>query len=137
MAREVPGKSLKAAFTKGSTNSAPLAFHKHQQHSMNFLSAKSPPAARSGLTSFIDSPRDRLSSASIALFPNMAGSSALCQHTLLAYFAFAACFSRRSDDLQRNQLTRVPVRGSAAINVAPATTHPAGNGGTAFTGPSL
>src|SRR5712691_11793263 len=85
MAREVPGKSLKAAFTKGSTNSAPLAFHKHQQHSMNFLSAKSPPAARSGLTSFIDSPRDRLSSASIAL----------------------------------------------------STTHPAENGGTAFTGPSL
>src|SRR6476620_1636947 len=69
MARDLSGSSLNAASTKGSTNSAPFAFHRHQQHSMNFFSAKSPPAATSNLTSSSDSPTDRLSSVSTAGVP--------------------------------------------------------------------
>ena len=42
----------------GSNNSLPFAFHKHQQHSMNFFSAVSPPRFKLGASSFKVSPND-------------------------------------------------------------------------------
>ena len=36
--RDFSGKILKAASINGSTNSIPSAFHRHQQHSMNYFS---------------------------------------------------------------------------------------------------
>ena len=73
--RDCSGKILKAASINGSTNSIPLAFHKHQQHSINCFSARSPPAAKIGSISFLVSPSDRLSSAYTAASPNMASST--------------------------------------------------------------
>src|SRR6266508_4167896 len=73
--RDLSGNLLKAASINGSTNSAPLAFHKHRQHSINFISAASPPALKNGSTSFIDSPKPRLSSSSTAFIPSIVLSS--------------------------------------------------------------
>src|SRR5882724_11563031 len=103
MAREGAGRSSKAAFTKGSTSSAPLAFHRHQQHSMNFFSATSPPAAKSGLSSLSDRPRDRISSASTALFSSMAGSQ-LSMWDLSLLHTFQGSF----DDTNVIQMSSVP-----------------------------
>src|SRR5688572_30010799 len=52
-------------------SSTPFAFQRHQQHSINFRSAVSPPALRSDRSLLTDSPNDRLSSASTSRFPNM------------------------------------------------------------------
>jgi hypothetical protein len=47
-----------------STNSDPLIFHRHQQHSINLLSAASPPRRNIDLACLIVSPSDRRSSES-------------------------------------------------------------------------
>ena len=56
--RTLPRNHSASAATKGSANSTPLAFQRHQQHSINLLSADSPPAAKSGASSFSDSRGD-------------------------------------------------------------------------------
>jgi hypothetical protein len=57
--RDFSGNLLKTASINGSVNSAPSACPKYLQHSMNFISAASPPSFRSGSSSFIDSPNPR------------------------------------------------------------------------------
>jgi hypothetical protein len=66
--RDFSGNLLKTASIKGSINSTPLACHKYLQHSINFISAASPPALKNGSISFIDSPKPRLSSSSTTFF---------------------------------------------------------------------
>src|SRR5215469_808466 len=57
--RDFSGNLLNAASINGSVNSAPSACHKYLQHSMNFISAASPPALSNGSISLIDSPKPR------------------------------------------------------------------------------
>ena len=56
MQRDFSGNLLKTASTEGSINSTPSAFHKYRQHSINFISAASPPAFKSGSTFFYRQP---------------------------------------------------------------------------------
>jgi hypothetical protein len=53
---------LKTASMKGSINSAPSACHRYLQHSMNFISAASPPVHSSGSIPSMESPKPRCSS---------------------------------------------------------------------------
>ena len=43
---------IEGGFDKGSSSSLPFALHKHQQHSMNFFSASSPPRFKIGASPF-------------------------------------------------------------------------------------
>src|SRR5262249_30378341 len=69
--RDFSGNLLKTASIKGSINSTPLACHKYLQHSINFISAASPPAVKNGSISFTDSAKPRLSSSSTTFFPSI------------------------------------------------------------------
>ena len=70
--RDFAGRKSKAASMNGSTNSDPLAFHRHQQHSIYFLSAVSAPRRKMDFACLVVSPSDRNSSASTKSVPRAA-----------------------------------------------------------------